>query len=532
MKREVNIAAVGEEFFSYRDILYDFFRKYEKRWKFYFAKDLKEIFKKFKERNIDIFLICESDENKRKKFLQLIEEGGEKLPIIFLGDFNNLEQELSKKNEDVEDLALVLRNYNFKNILSKEELKNLKDDIENALEESGRVENEEGILITHGTDTFSWALAYLRYSLKGLKSNVAVTGSQIPIEGTLSPSDAFGNLRTAVYLLSKLKPPHLFAVFNNGKDVFSGRLTKFRKWDVDAFEGRLAAKVTHQGLKILRNDWVLIPYEDQKLEKLHFIKTGGTIESTKSRGKGLSPKGDFVYEYIKVNLKEHFKKILKYKVFSLDSSDLSFEEWERIAKKIEELGLAKCDSQFDKEVKPIFVNPFFTSKEYEKLFDMCGDGAILLGYGAGNANTLEKSSRSILSPLRKAVKEGKTVAVTSQVPLELYDAEYESGRKLIEAGGIPCGDLSFSDAQVKLSYLLGHKKTIESYSLKEKIDFEFLLVSSFLSGVNLTKNQREELEKRFTKKKVGRMNFLTFDPFVSNSFSEAIGLVVKEIKSK
>lgn len=532
MKRKVNIAAVGDDFYNYRDFLEDFFRREEISWKFYFAKNLKEIFRIVKERNIEIFLIFDSDENKRKKFFKFIRELGQKSPVIFLGVFNNLEKEASKNYEYILDLASSVKKYDLKNNLSKEELKNLKDDIKEALEKSGRFENKEGILITHGTDTLSWALAYLRYSLKGLKSNVAVTGSQIPLEGTLSPSDAVGNLRTAVYLLSKLKPPHLFAVFNNGKDVFSGRLTKFRKWDVDAFEGRLAAKVTHEGLKILRNDWKLIPYEDQKLEKLHFIKTGGTIESKRSKGKGLSPKGDFVYEYIKVNLKEHFEKILRYKVFSLDSSDLSFEDWKKIAKKIEDLGLAKCDSRFDKEVKPIFVNPLFTSKEYEKLFDMCGNGSILLGYGAGNANTLEKSSRSILTPLKKAVKEGKSVAVTSQVPLELYDTEYESGRKLIEAGGIPCGDLSFSDAQVKLSYLLGHKKIIESCSLSEKIDFELLLVSSFLSGVNLTKNQREELEKRFKKKSIGRMNFLSFDPFVSNSFSQAIYMVIKEIKGK
>ncbi|NMC00061.1 MAG: hypothetical protein GYA35_07255, partial [Thermoanaerobaculaceae bacterium] len=396
---------------------------------------------------------------------------------------------------------------------------------------SGRVENKEGVLITHGTDTLSWALAYLRYSLKGLKSNVAVTGSQIPLEGTFSPSDAIGNLRTAVYLLSKLKPPHLFAVFNNGKDVFSGRLTKFRKWDVDAFEGRLAAKVTHEGLKILRDDWRLIPYKDQKLEKLHLLKTGGTIESQKSGKGGLAPKGDFVYEYIKNNLKDHFEKVVKYELFSLDSSDLSFEEWEAIAKRIEKLGLAQCDPKFDKEVKPIFVNPLFTSKDYEKLFEMCGNAAVLLGYGAGNANTLEKSARSILPPLKKAVKEGKYVAVTSQVPLELYDAEYESGRKLIEFGGIPCGDLSFSDAQVKLSYILGHKEVLKTISRRENVDYEVLLISSFLSGVTLTKNQSEEIAKRLKKERKGKIGLLEYDPFVSNSFEKGAGLVVSKIKS-
>ena len=61
MKRKVNIAAVGDDFYNYRDFLEDFFRREEISWKFYFAKNLKEIFIIVKERNIDIFLIFDSD---------------------------------------------------------------------------------------------------------------------------------------------------------------------------------------------------------------------------------------------------------------------------------------------------------------------------------------------------------------------------------------------------------------------------------------------------------------------------------------
>ncbi|MCX7830434.1 MAG: asparaginase domain-containing protein [Acidobacteria bacterium] len=528
MKRKINLLFVGRDFEEKKKVISAFLGERRGNWNSVFVEDLKGIFKILNRSDFDIVLFQDcGKKNSNIEQLKKIEEKFPDLPLIIFTAF--------KKDSDLDNLVQENKHssitFSFKGTFKKSEMMNLERVIKETLEKSGKVENDEGVLITHGTDTLSWALAYLRYSLKGLKSNVAVTGSQIPLEGTFSPSDAIGNLRTAVYLLCNLKPPHLFAVFNNGKDVFSGRLTKFRKWDVEAFEGRLAAKVTHEGLKILRDDWGLITFKDQKLEKLHLLKTGGTIESKKSEKGGLAPKGDFVFDYIKSNLKDYFEKILKYELFSLDSSDLSFEEWEAISKKIEELGIAKCDLKFDKEVKPIFVNPLFTSKDYEKLFEMCGNAAVLLGYGAGNANTLDKSLRSILSPLKKAVKDGKSVAITSQVPLELYDAEYESGRKLIEAGGIPCGDLSFSDAQVKLSYILGHKKDLEAISKKEKVDYEVLLISCFLSGVVLTKNQSEELSKRLKKDKKGKIGLLNYDPFVSNSFEKGAQLVAVKIKN-
>lgn len=529
MKRLANIIFIGKDFEEKKETIENHFQKKRKNWKLIFVGSARKIFSLFTKTNPDIMVFRDSE--REKGLTSLLKRIGEKAgdtPLLVLSssfpdDLRNLNKTSRESLNNRMDYVLQLQKQSDFDILEKK--------IEEKLEESGRVENKKGILITHGTDTLSWALAYLRYSLKGLKANVAVTGSQIPLEGTFSPSDAIGNLRTAVYLLNKLKPPHLFAVFNNGKDVFSGRLTKFRKWDVEAFEGRLAAKVTHEGLKVLRKDWTLIPYEDQRLEKLYLLKTGGTIESQKSKKGGLAPKGDFVFEYIKSNFKDYFDRIIKYELFSLDSSDLSFEEWEGISRKIEKLGLAICDSKFHKGVKPIFVNPLFSSNDYEELFSLCGDGSILLGYGAGNANTQGKSTRSILNPLRKAVKQGKTVAVTSQVPLELYDAEYESGRKLIEAGGIPCGDLSFSDAQVKLSYLLGHRDNLESLAKDEKIDFDVLLIASFLSGVILTKNQTDELLKRLKKERKGKIAFLRYDPFVSNSFEVGAQLVAERIKA-
>ena len=465
----------------------------EDKWEFTFLSDIKKLMTLFQRNLIDCLVVAD-DRNER--WLNAIRKHYCNVPLVVVKNCNNP----------------------------------LKNEIESKLFEKGRVENREGVLITHGTDTLSYALSYFRYSLKGLKANVGVTGSQIPLEGVFSPSDAVGNLRTSVFFITKLRPPHLFAVFNNGRDVFSGRLIKFRKWDTEAFEGRLAAKVTHQEIKILRDDWVLIPCEDQQLDKLHLLRTGGTIESSKSSTGGFVPKKDSVSILLKESLSGYFKELKSYNIFSLDSSNLSYEEWETISRKIEEIGLCKSDTKFDKEIKTIYINPLFTTKDYEKLFSLCKSGAILLGYGAGNANTIKQSDRSILEPLKSAVRKGKYVVISSQVALEPYDAEYESGRKLLESGGIPSGDLAVADAQVKLSYILGHKDTIRKMAKTNNLDFDLIVTASFLSGVTLSKIQVEELKLRLQREKKGVFSNLNFDPFVFNDFKTAIEMVIEDIK--
>ncbi len=211
-------------------------------------------------------------------------------------------------------------------------------DLENlliaGLEKYGRVANDTGILVTHGTDTMAWGFAYLRYALRDLRANVAMTGSQIPLGGYFSDSDALGNLRTAAFLLNRLRPARLFAVFNDGRSVFSGRLTKYRKWGEDAFEGRVIASGPSGGGSTLRKDWVYIPYTDQRLKHLHLIRTGGTIESQREAGsaEGLKPTGDFVWKYLTGSLGEFFEEARRHDLFALDSSNMSFEEWAQIAR--------------------------------------------------------------------------------------------------------------------------------------------------------------------------------------------------------
>ena len=411
-------------------------------------------------------------------------------------------------------------------LLAEDALPTLHALLAEGLHRWGRVANDTGILVTHGTDTMAWGFAYLRYALRGLKSNVAMTGSQIPLGGYFTESDALGNLRTAVYLLNRLRPSRLFAVFNNGRSVFSGRLTKFRKWDADAFEGRVIASAESGEVRPLRKDWVYIPYPGQRLSHLHLIRTGGTIESERDDHDpgGLKPTGDFVWKYLTETLGDSFEKASKHDLFALDSSNMSYEEWAGVAKAIEAIGAAEADTRFDPTVKPVFCNPLFTTQDYRAQFAACGAGAIVAGYGGGNANVAKDSPHSILPALRECVAAGTFVAVTSQVPLEPYDAEYETGLALLEAGGVPCGDLPLADAQVKLSYLLGHADTLTQTAAELGLDPQCLLASAFLAGVTM----RRKTSLSAFRDAGGRtipLSVLPYDPFATRSFGQALRTV-------
>jgi L-asparaginase/Glu-tRNA(Gln) amidotransferase subunit D len=430
-------------------------------------------------------------------------------------------------------MELIPEGVFFREDLFKERsLADLEDLLVAGLEKYGRVANDTGILVTHGTDTMAWGFAYLRYALRDLKANVAMTGSQIPLGGYFSDSDALGNLRTAAFLLNRLRPARLFAVFNDGRSVFSGRLTKYRKWGEDAFEGRVIASGPSGEVRPLRKDWVYIPYADQRLKHLHLIRTGGTIESQREAGsaEGLKPTGDFVWKFLTGSLGEFFEEARRHDLFALDSSNMSFEEWAQLARAIESIGAARADTRFDPTVKPVFCNPLFTADDYRAQFAACGRGSILAGYGGGNAHVREDSMRSILPSLRAAVHAGTFVAVTSQVPLEDYDAEYESGLALLEAGGVPCGDLPLADAQVKLSYLLGHGDLLAQTASDAGLDEQSLLAAAFLSGVSM----RHAGSLNAFRHAGGRSipaRVLPYDPFAIKTFDEAIRSVAASLTS-
>lgn len=413
-------------------------------------------------------------------------------------------------------------------LLEREALASGKLDLVNeiaaTLRRGGRVENRQAILITHGTDTMAWAFAYLRYALSGLAANVALTGSQLPLEGTFSLSDALGNLRTSVHLLNRLAPGKLFLVFNEGRHIYSGSLNKIRKWDQNAFDGRLAGAIGAEWVDFFDRDWTSIAYPDQKLELLHLLRTGGTIESAPGQQGSLEPNADFVQKYLRESLSSQFETLVDHPELgvSRDSSNISLEEWQKLAGLTAELAGCACDTRFDPSVKVVYANPFMTAADYQRQFEACQHAVVLAGYGAGNANALLESGRSVVPAIRQAVADGKLVALSSQVPLESYDMDYQVGRELVQAGGLPCGDLSLADAQIKLSYLCGHRAEILAAAGRAGLSARQGLSTAFLAGVKLRKRaSRRWLLEALTQQECP-LRLVEQDPFEGLAFEAAL----------
>ena len=539
MARAFTILIVDDDLGEAEAALLAHFKKYRPSWSFRFAHTAEEARTLLDQHAPDAVVLDLTLGHGASTGLDLLQHFRRQLaavPFILIAGSNEgrllRDAFLREKVTDEHSLAEI----NPDGILFREELLSdgpfsaLEAQIAAGLHRCGRVDNETGILITHGTDTMAWGFAYLHYALSGLTANVAITGSQIPLGGYFTESDALGNLRTAVYLLNRLRPARLFAVFNNGRSVFSGRLTKYRKWDTDAFEGRIIASASSGEVRPLRKNWVYIPYSDQRLAHLHLFRTGGTIESQRDVADegGLKPTGDFVWKYVTGSLGEFFADATKHDLFALDSSNMSCDQWAEIARALETLGVAKADTLFDPTVKPVFCNPLFTTLDYRAQFAACGGGAILAGFGGGNANVREGSPHSILPALRASVEAGTFVAVTSQVPLEPYDAEYETGLALLEAGGVPCGDLPLADAQVKLSYLLGHSDAIAAKAKATGIEPRCLLTAAFLSGVTMRRTG-SLTAFRDAGGCVVPVRVLPNDPFVAHPFDQALDTVATAV---
>ena len=405
----------------------------------------------------------------------------------------------------------------------------LKEELEQLLLASGRVSNETAVLITHGTDTMAWGFAYLQYAVNRTNVNIAITGSQTPLQSYFSLSDALGNLKTAVYLLNRVRPPKLFVVFNEGHSVYSSRLHKLRKWDADAFIGQLSASSGPDEPVLDGDGWIYIPYDDQILRLLWVIRTGGTIESETDEFGALRPSGDYVNKYLAEFNGKWFYNSMSEDPFALDSSNMSLEEWATIANTLRDKVQADVDIRFA-TVRPILANPFFTCDDYLRQMSDAR-GCILLGYGAGNANTSSESSRSILPAIERFSQNGGFIAVTSQVPIETYDVDYATGRELLIAGGIPCGDLSFAHAQIKLSYLLGHIQEIESSASAAGLSTPQLFIAAFLAGVNMRRKENRKWYLGMLREKGMPIRILPDDPFICRPFSEGLDEVIGAIRT-
>ena len=90
----------------------------------------------------------------------------------------------------------------------------------------------DGVVITHGTDTMAYSAAALSFMLHAPRGPVVFTGSQLPLNHPLT--DAATNLREAIEV-ARTAPPGVYVVFNH-KIIHGARAVKLRTTSFDAFD--------------------------------------------------------------------------------------------------------------------------------------------------------------------------------------------------------------------------------------------------------------------------------------------------------
>ena len=119
----------------------------------------------------------------------------------------------------------------------------------------------DGVVITHGTDTMGYTAAALSYMLLGLRKPVILTGSQMPMGAPLS--DAETNLSCALEAAYQ-GVPGVYVCFAR-KLILGTRAVKTRTTSFDAFDSvnrSLSGMIDSEGVHFLRPQQIIdMPYK-------------------------------------------------------------------------------------------------------------------------------------------------------------------------------------------------------------------------------------------------------------------------------
>lgn len=138
-----------------------------------------------------------------------------------------------------------------------------------AAEIAKHIGNTDGIVVTHGTDTMAYTASALSFMLQNLPIPVVLTGSQLPIQHSLS--DGIENIRLA-FTMALQERPGIYVAFNR-KVLLGTRAVKVRTMGFDAFDSinqAVAGNVDGRGLII--ND-AIIPQNNGSFRYLPNLST-------------------------------------------------------------------------------------------------------------------------------------------------------------------------------------------------------------------------------------------------------------------
>jgi len=121
-------------------------------------------------------------------------------------------------------------------------------------------------------------------------------------------------------------------------------------------------------------------------------------------------------------------------------------------------GEPTLDTDIDPDVAYLRLIPGLNPEFLKVIFDAGCRGIVIEGYGVGG---LPYRGRDILSTVAAISREIPVVMTTQAVYGGVDMTRYEVGRRALEAGVIPAGDMTKEATVTKLMWALGHTKSVE-----------------------------------------------------------------------
>ena len=125
------------------------------------------------------------------------------------------------------------------------------------------------------------------------------------------------------------------------------------------------------------------------------------------------------------------------------------------------LALPSGEPSFDPKIEPnvtyLRLTPGLSPETFLRVAEG-SKGIVLEGYGAGG---IPYRGRNLLGAVSKVAGEKPVVMTTQSLYGGVDLTRYEVGRRALEAGVIPAGDMTKEATLTKLMYALGHTRSVE-----------------------------------------------------------------------